>query len=75
MLSEMIPIPQQNQLTDLRSVHIDASLPVPERVRSFVQQIGDPYHFKVGDVVVTVSYNGDGGTLSDRFADMLSLMG
>ena len=74
-MSEMIPIPQQNQLTDLRSVHIDASLPVPERVRSFVQQIGDPYHFKVGDVVVTVSYNGDGGTLSDRFADMLSLMG
>lgn len=74
-MNKMNHMPQQNQLTDLRSVHIDASLPVPERIRSFVQQIGDPYHYKVGDVVVTVSYNGDGGTLTDRFADMLSLMG
>ena len=67
-------MPQQAQLKDLRSVHIDASLPVPERIRSFVQQIGNPYHYKVGDVVVTVSYNVDGGTLTERFADMLSLM-
>ena len=74
-MNELNCMSQQNQLKDLRCVHIDASLPVPERIRSFVQQIGDPYHFKVGDVVVTVSYNGDGGTLTDRFADMLSLMG
>jgi hypothetical protein len=73
-LNELNRMPQQAQLKDLRSVHIDASLPVPERIRSFVQQIGDPYHYKVGDVVVTVSYNGDGETLTERFADMLSLM-
>ena len=73
-MNEPNRMPHQNQLKDLRSVNIDASLPVPERIRSFVQQIGNPYHYKVGDVVVTVSYNGDGGTLTERFADMLSLM-
>lgn len=73
-MNELNRMPQQNHLKDLRSVHIDASLPVPERIRSFVQQIGNPYLYKVGDVVVSVSYNGDGGTLTERFADMLSLM-
>ena len=65
----------REQLKDIRSISIDTSLPIQERVRSFVQQIGDPYHYRVGDVVVTVSYTSDHGTLTDRFSEMLSLMG
>ena len=38
-MNELNRMPQQNQLKDLRSVHIDASLPVPERIRSFVEKI------------------------------------
>ncbi len=67
-------IPQRDELKDLCSIVIDTDLPIEERVRSFVQQIGDPYHYRVGDVVVTVSYTSNHGTLTDRFSEMLSLM-
>jgi len=60
-------------LVDLREVHVDTALPQQERIRSFIEQVRDPYHFRVGDVVVTISYTG-GGTLNDRFAEMMSLM-
>ena len=45
-----------SELVDIRDVVIDKSLPLEERVRSYVEQIKDPYCFKVGDVVVRVSY-------------------
>ena len=44
-----------SELVDIRDVVIDKSLPLEERVRSYVEQIKDPYCFKVGDVVVRVS--------------------
>ena len=59
---------------DIRDVRIDGRLSREERVRSFVEQIGDPYRFKVGDVTVRVSYSGEDATLNDRFAQMLSLL-
>lgn len=60
-------------LVDLRDVHVDTALPQQERLRSFIEQVRDPYRFRVGDVVVNVSYTG-GGTLNDRFAEMMSMM-
>lgn len=66
---------RKEQLVDLRTVHIDTSLPREERMRSFVRQVKDPYHFRVGDVEVRVSYTDSSATLEDRFAQMLSLMG
>lgn len=66
---------RKERLVDLRDVHIDTSLPKAERIRSFVQQVKDPYHYRVGDVEVRVSYTDTSTTLEDRFAQMLSLMG
>lgn len=60
-------------LVDIQNVQIDTSLSEKERIRSFVEQIRDPYRFKVGDVVVNVLYKGQ-ETLNERFAEMMSLM-
>lgn len=60
-------------LVDIQNVQIDASLSESERIRSFVEQIRNPYRFKVGDVVVNVLYKGQ-ETLNERFAEMMSLM-
>lgn len=60
-------------LVDIQNVQIDASLSENERIRSFVEQIRNPYRFKVGDVVVNVLYKGQ-ETLNERFAEMMSLM-
>ena len=43
-------------LADLRDVQIDTSLPVRERMVSYLQQVGNPYLFKVDGIVVKVSY-------------------
>ena len=43
-------------LVDLRQVHIDTALPVPRRMVGFIQQVGNPYLFKVDGLVVKASY-------------------
>ena len=55
---------EPDQLVDLRSVSIDKSIPVPERMRSFVKQIKNPYLFKVDDITVKVEFS-SGKSLED----------
>ena len=62
----------QNDLVDIRDVHIDPNQSKEDRVKSFVQQIKDPYNFKVGDVVVHVSYADTDRSINDSFSNMLS---
>ena len=68
--------PEKNlsELVDIRDVVIDKSLTLEERVRSYVEQIKDPYCFKVGDVVVRVSYAGKDKSLTDSFTSMIASM-
>lgn len=58
-------------LVDIRDVKVDRSLPVEDRIRSYVEQVKDPYCFRVGDVKVRVSFASNGRTLNDSFTDML----
>ena len=46
----------REELVDIRDVHIDRSLPIEERVRSFVEQTKNPYCFKCGEAVVKTSF-------------------
>lgn len=61
-------------LVDIRDVKIDKGLPSEERIRSYVQQIKNPYQFKVGDVIVKVSFSGKENTISDNFINMIANM-
>ena len=49
----------REELVDTRDVRIDTSLPPEERVRDYVRQIKNPYHFRVGDVEVRVAFKGE----------------
>ena len=62
------------ELVDIRDVVIDKSLTLEERVRSYVEQIKDPYCFRVGNVVVRVSYAGKDKSLTDSFTSMIASM-
>ncbi len=62
----------QSILKDMSDVKIDTSLPIPERVAAFLEQIKNPYVFKVGDVAVKVSYKENGPTLQENLEAMLS---
>ena len=68
------PTPDLSELVDIRDVVIDKSLPLEDRVKSYVEQIKNPYCFKVGDVVVRVSYAGKDKTLTDSFTAMIASM-
>ena len=63
-----------SSLVDIRDVKIDKSLPTEERIKSYVEQIKNPYKFKVGDVIVKVSFSGNENTISDNFVNMISNM-
>ena len=64
----------KSSLVDLNSVHIDESQPVPERILSFLNQIKNPYCFRIGEVVVKVNYKTDGPSFQQNFEDLLRTM-
>ncbi len=61
-------------LVDIRDVEIDKTLPVEDRMKSYVEQIKNPYIFKVGDTVVRVSYANTQETINDNFLNLLASM-
>ena len=61
-----------DSLVDIRDVRVDQTQPPEERIRSYVQQVKDPYCFRVGDVKVRVAYAGKDETLTDSFCNMIS---
>lgn len=63
-----------DQLVDIRDVKIDRSLPSEERIRSFIEQIKNPYRFKVGNTVVRVSFANTQNTITDNFINMIASM-
>ena len=58
-------------LMDLREVSIDKTLDLEKRVDSLIKQVRNPYLFKVGDVIVKVSFTGS-KPLSDSLANVFS---
>ena len=49
---------EKNELVDISTVKIDMSLPVKERVRDYVRQIRDPYHYISNGMKVTIRFAG-----------------
>ena len=60
-----------DSLVDIRDVKIDRSLPVEERMKSYVEQIKNPYMFKVGKTIVRVSSANTTQTINDNFLNLL----
>lgn len=59
-----------NSLMDLREINIDTTKPVTQRIESFLEQVQNPYLFKVGDIVMKVDY-GNGKQFAEAFTDIL----
>ena len=63
-----------DSLVDIRDVRIDRSMSVEDRIKSYVEQIKNPYMFKVGNTVVRVSYANTQATINDNFVNLLASM-
>lgn len=56
----------RSKLQNLEQVKIDTSLPCEQRVKNFVEQIGNPYCYLDGDVVVSLGFSDSGVCLKDQ---------
>ena len=74
MANEMSKKELLDSLVDIRDVKIDRTLPVEERMKSYVEQIKNPYLFKVGNTVVRVSYANTQATINDNFVNLLACL-
>lgn len=58
-------------VADIQQIKIDDTLSQQEMREEFIRQIGNPYCFRVGKVIVKATYSADGATLNDRFEELL----
>ena len=58
-----------DELVELKDIRIDTSKPVPERMAAFLNQIHNPYLFKVDGLIVRAVYPPDAKC---RFSDAVS---
>ena len=59
-----------DELVDLRNVEVNPKASLNRRTDDFVAQVGNPYLFRVNDVVVKVEF-GDGKDFSEMLTDVI----
>lgn len=65
----------RSKLHSLDAVKIDTSLPCEQRIKSYVEQIGNPYCYLDGDVVVSLGFSDNGVCLKDQLKALACNMG
>lgn len=60
----------KKSLRDLKRVRVKKELPIPERVADYIDQIGNPYCFMVGNTVVKLRFKSDGTSCQEAFYGM-----
>lgn len=64
----------EDELVDIKTVVIDRNKPPLLRVIDFINQIKNPYYYKVGNTKVRVSYADTNRTVTDCFLELLKWM-
>lgn len=64
----------RESLVDISRVHVNSQMPREQRLADFVSQIGNPYCYRCGKVVVKVSFADTSATLEDRLEHYLKTL-
>lgn len=65
----------RTRLKDIRDVVIDTSLPCKERIKSYIDQVGNPYCYIDNGIVVALGYADTQVSLQDRLKAYVSGLG
>lgn len=65
---------ERESLADISKIHIDTRMPREQRLADFVRQIGNPYCYRCGKVVVKVSFAETDATLEERLEHYLKTL-
>ena len=60
-----------NSLADICGIKIDSSLPVEEKMKSYLRQIKNPHLYRCGDIITHVSFANTDVSLADRLKQYL----
>ena len=60
-----------SNLVDIRSVKVNAALPVPIKKKSFIRQIGNPQCYRYDDIKVRVRHMDTEISLADRIQQLM----
>lgn len=75
ILAEMKSVDPQtvdpDKLTDIADVTVNTHLPLPERLADYLDQIGNPYCFRCGNVVVKIAYADTAVTFEDALGQFI----
>ncbi len=74
-MSENTQSIDRSSLRDINGVVLDPSLPKEERMKSFVEQIGDPYCYLDDGVVVQIAYADTQVSLQERLDTYVCFIG
>lgn len=47
----------KEELVDIKDINIDSTLPYELRILNYIEQIKNPYCYKIGDVVVKIEFD------------------
>lgn len=56
----------KSKLVDIQNVQIDTTLPVVQRMESYLEQIKNPYCFRHGDSAIHVRFEPEGSDLRQK---------
>lgn len=63
---------QAEELADITKISLDGCRTKEEKIKSFIEQVGNPYCYRVGDVIVKTRYNENGGSFHERFEQLIT---
>ncbi|QIB69608.1 hypothetical protein Ami103574_09795 [Aminipila butyrica] len=63
-----------DSLVDINDIKINTNLPREERIVDFIRQIGNPYCFRCGKVVVKISFKDTDVTMEERMENLLRMI-
>lgn len=62
---------QSLQYADLTQAVVDPMLTRGQRIASFMEQVGDPYHLRVGKILVALCFDESQPSLEQKLAEHL----
>lgn len=63
---------QAEELADITKIHLDSCQTKEEKIKSFLEQVGNPYCYRVGDVIVKTRYSENGVSFHERFEQLIA---
>lgn len=60
----------RSTLRNVNQIKIDTSLPCKERIKKFVEDVGNPYCYLDGDVIVSLGFSDTGVCLKDQLKNL-----